>query len=171
MLSGYIEGVQHNKAVTIFNNGCSEIDLSDYRIQMTMNTRPRTHSHYVDFPAGSTLASGATYMVCNNRATFKHMAFCNLQAGFVTGSINHNGDDTLTLQKNGVEIDSIGEEAYRKEGNAARPDFGYLMNHQCERTSGAAWPDGYTCHSDRTSLLARNLTPLVTGQLPSPVCE
>jgi hypothetical protein len=157
MFGGYLEGVQQHKAVTLFNNGCSEIDLTDYRIQMTMNARPQsTHSHYIDFEAGSTLASGATFMVCNDKAHFKDMRFCKLEAGFTTGSINHNGDDTLTLQKNGVAIDSIGEEALGQTGQAGLD--GYLLNHQCERTSFAAWPTGYTCHSDRPSLLGKRLT-------------
>jgi hypothetical protein len=187
MFGGYLEGVQQHKAVTLFNNGCSEIDLTDYRIQMTMNDRQRTsqkdggtdHSHYIDFDAGSTLASGATFMVCNDKAHFKDMRFCKLEAGFTTGSIDHNGDDTLTLLKYGdpsatttttvfmvghshkgedvpmVVVDSIGEEAYKKQGVVGE---GLLINHQCERLNSSAWPKGYTCHSDRPSLLGTRLT-------------
>jgi hypothetical protein len=110
-------------------------------------------------------------MVCNKKASFKRKAVCKLEAGFVTASINHNGDDTLRLQKNGVEIDSIGKEALGQTGQSGLD--GKLLNSRCNRRNGGTWPRAYTCKGGRKVLRPRggwDAGNLPDGILPAPVC-
>lgn len=102
--SEYVEGTSNNKAIELYNPTTLAIDLALYRIKLFSNG---ASSASQTFPLTGTLAAGATLVVY-------HGAFGNPAAiggtKIASSSIaNFNGDDALTLEKNGSVIDAIGQ--------------------------------------------------------------
>ncbi len=102
IFSEYIEGSGNNKALEIYNPTTATVDLTGYLVKLYSNGA--TSVTNVQTLTG-TLSPGAVLVLVNNQAstTFKI-------AGSITSTVaNYNGDDALTLEKNAVVIDRIGQ--------------------------------------------------------------
>jgi|GEM_PF-3082765 hypothetical protein len=105
-ISEYIEGSGNNKAIEIYNPTGAEIDLTPYSIQENYGSGTNT------FDLTGTLASGEALVICTDAidAGTNLEANCDIQLSYP--SVSHfNGNDSLQLQKDGVVIDQIGDEA------------------------------------------------------------
>ncbi len=99
IISEYIEGSSNNKYLEIYNGTGGDIDLTDYSVNLYANgaTSP---SNTEDL--SGTLADGATLVLENSSAT--------IYSGTATSSAvcNFNGNDAISLEKSGTNIDVIG---------------------------------------------------------------
>jgi predicted extracellular nuclease len=105
-ISEYIEGaVGSNKCIEIYNGTGAAIDLAAglYQIILYSNglTLPTTIS------LTGTVAAGDVYVVCNTSAAAAFLA----QTDQTSGSLSHNGNDAITLVKDGVILDVVGNVA------------------------------------------------------------
>ncbi|MDP5238981.1 ExeM/NucH family extracellular endonuclease [Uliginosibacterium sp. 31-16] len=100
--SEYIEGSSNNKALELYNPTGATIDLSAYSVKMYANGG--TTATQIQALTGS-LAAGETLIL-------RHASFTtsfSFPASALSSSVtNFNGDDAVTLEKNGVVIDGIG---------------------------------------------------------------
>ncbi len=94
--SEYIEGSSYNKALEIYNGTGSSIDLSSYTIDLSNTGSSITLS--------GTLASGDVFVIANPNASTSILSETDQQ----DSGIAFNGDDSVTLLKNGTAIDVIG---------------------------------------------------------------
>ncbi len=101
-LSEYIEGSSNNKSVEIFNPTSGSIDLVNYSISIYTNGS-LTASSTINLKG--MLNGGDVFVLSNPSAAADILNVTDL----TTGSINFNGNDVVTLDKNGVVIDKIGE--------------------------------------------------------------
>jgi endonuclease I len=99
--SEYGEGSESNKYIEIFNGTEGVIDLSDYEIQYYTNGSTSVSG---TFSLGGIIDAYDVFVIANSGA---HQDILD-QADLTSGSLQHNGDDVLTLVKNGVIIDIIG---------------------------------------------------------------
>jgi hypothetical protein len=102
--SEYIEGHGYrNKAIEIYNGTGSEIDLSDYRIEIY--TANATSPEYI-IPLSGSLLHGDVYVVAHRLANSTILA----QADLTTASLWFDGDDQLALMRNstGSYVDIFG---------------------------------------------------------------
>jgi predicted extracellular nuclease len=101
--SEYIEGTSNNKALEIYNPLGSSVDLSAYTLKIYANGGSTATG---SLTLSGTLASGAALVI-------RHASFTT-NFTFPTGTISSsavtafNGDDALTLEKNGAVIDGVG---------------------------------------------------------------
>lgn len=101
--SEYIEGTSNNKALELYNPLGSSVDLSAYTVKIYANGSVTATG---SLTLSGTLDAGATLVI-------RHASFTT-SFTFPTGSISSsavtafNGDDALTLEKNGAVIDGIG---------------------------------------------------------------
>ena len=99
----YIEGTSNNKALEIYNPLGSSVDLSAYTVKIYANGGSTATG---SLTLSGTLASGAALVI-------RHASFTT-GFTFPTGTISSsavtafNGDDALTLEKNGAVIDGVG---------------------------------------------------------------
>lgn len=89
LISEYIEGSSNNKYIEIFNGTGSDVDLSDYELQLFANGSSSPISNALS----GTLSTGNTKVFKNSGA--------NIYAGpaTVSSSTNFNGDDAVALYK------------------------------------------------------------------------
>ena len=101
-ISEYIEGSSNNKAIEIYNGTGSDVDLSEYSVEVYYNggTSPN------NINLTGTLPNGETYIVYNSSAvsTIKNASSYYLSSGSATW----NGDDVVALLHSGTIIDKIG---------------------------------------------------------------
>lgn len=107
IISEYVEGSSNNKYLEIYNAGTDAADLSKYAVKMYTNGATSASSTAVlDAVTGlSTLAPGATIVLKNSSAAL------TLPAGvtaYNSGVCGFNGDDAITLEKDGVVVDAFG---------------------------------------------------------------
>ncbi|MEG3766634.1 ExeM/NucH family extracellular endonuclease, partial [Alteromonas sp. 14N.309.X.WAT.G.H12] len=101
-ISEYIEGSGNNKALEIANLGISEVDLTDYDVQIFFNgslTAGQT------IALSGTLAAGEVFVLANSSAE----SAVQVEADLVSGSLAFNGDDAVVLRNAGTVVDSIGQ--------------------------------------------------------------
>ena len=111
LISEYVEGSSNNKYLEIYNAGTAEADLSKYVIKLYANGHDAVHgadnSARLDTISGTaTLAPGAVLVYSASNATLA------LPAGVVAHSTkvcNFNGNDAITIEKDGVVIDVFGD--------------------------------------------------------------
>jgi uncharacterized protein len=101
--SEYIEGTSNNKAVEIFNGTGAAMNLSGYAVQMYFNGSP-TAGLTINLGSGS-VADGDVFVVAQASASPTILAHADL----TNGAGWFNGDDAVTLTKNGVIIDVVGQ--------------------------------------------------------------
>lgn len=102
IISEYIEGSSTFKALEIWNNTASDVDLSAYSIRVQQNGTSSVGS-YVTLALSGTLASNDVMTLCTS--TFPGLT-CDFES---TGSVvNFNGNDSVALLRDGVVIDLIG---------------------------------------------------------------
>jgi hypothetical protein len=107
IISEYVEGSSNNKYLEIYNAGTDAADLSKYAVKMYTNGAISASSTVVlDAVTGlSTLAPGATIVLQNSSAAL------TLPAGvtaYNSGVCGFNGDDVITLEKDGAVVDVFG---------------------------------------------------------------
>ncbi|WP_169089823.1 lamin tail domain-containing protein [Paenibacillus sp. PL91] len=94
--SEYIEGSSNNKAVEIYNGTGVSVNLTGYSISSS-NVGTAIN-------LSGTLASGDVYVVANPSAAAGILS----QADLLSNNLSFNGDDSVTLSKNGTSLDVIG---------------------------------------------------------------
>lgn len=94
--SEYIEGSSYNKAVEIYNGTGASVDLTGYSVSLS-NTGTAIN-------LSGTLANGDVYVIVNPSAAAGILSQADLQ----TSNLSFNGDDSVTLVKNGASLDVIG---------------------------------------------------------------
>lgn len=101
-ISEYVEGSGNNKALELFNPGTESIALSDYSIQVYFNGNTNVGT---TISLSGSVAAGDTFVLSDNDAVIALRQLADIE---VTQSL-WNGDDAITLSKNGVVVDSIGQ--------------------------------------------------------------
>ncbi|MDP2715341.1 ExeM/NucH family extracellular endonuclease [Rheinheimera sp.] len=101
-ISEYVEGSGNNKALELYNPTNDAIALDAYSVQVYFNGNTTAGT---TINLSGSIAAGATFVIADNDSAAQLLALTDLQ---VTQSL-WNGDDTITLSKNGVVLDSIGQ--------------------------------------------------------------
>lgn len=101
--SEYVEGSSNNKALEIYNPSTVAIDLSNYKVKLYANGATTATS--TQNLTGS-IAAGTTLTLVH--ASLSPAAVIN-GVKLVSAVTNFNGNDALSLEKNGVVIDAIGQ--------------------------------------------------------------
>ena len=109
LISEYIEGSSFNKAIELFNGTGSDIDLSNYSLELYSNGAV---SPSQTLKLSGTLKNGEAYVLYHKDANADIKSKGDLAN---TTVINFNGDDAVVLKKNGTVIDSIGQAGARVE--------------------------------------------------------
>ena len=102
VITEVVEGSKSNKAIEIANVGSSAITLDGYSLMIESNGAGDWKNPF-DL-AGITLQSGDTYVVANSSASDELKALAD-DFGTVT---YYNGNDAISLQKDGVVVDILG---------------------------------------------------------------
>ncbi|MEJ2181233.1 MAG: PEP-CTERM sorting domain-containing protein [Gammaproteobacteria bacterium] len=103
MFSEYVEGSSYNKALELFNLGEEvNFDTGNYAIEIYSNGASAA-SYSINL-TGSVLQN-SSFLVGHNRSNASILSMANQ----VSGSLNFNGDDAITLLHNGLVIDTIGQ--------------------------------------------------------------
>ncbi|MGO3741437.1 ExeM/NucH family extracellular endonuclease [Kerstersia sp.] len=105
IFSEYVEGTSNNKALELYNTGSSAVDLAQYEVHVYANGAKTVSSTFK--PSGS-LAPGATYVIAHSHMADALGSRINLLAG-----LNYNGDDAVTLSRQGAIVDRIGQVGFR----------------------------------------------------------
>jgi len=107
IISEYVEGSSNNKYLEIYNAGTDAADLSKYSVKMYTNGGISASSTAVlDAVTGlSTLPAGATIVLQNSSAALTLPTGVN---AYNSGVCGFNGDDAITLEKDGVVVDVFG---------------------------------------------------------------
>ncbi|WP_248927091.1 lamin tail domain-containing protein [Paenibacillus hamazuiensis] len=95
-ISEYVEGSSYNKALEIYNGSGAAIDLSAYTIAQSNTSTVISLS--------GTLNSGSVYVIANPNASSGVLAKANM----TSSALSFNGDDSVSLKKNGTVIDVVG---------------------------------------------------------------
>ncbi|WP_067726557.1 5'-nucleotidase C-terminal domain-containing protein [Oceanobacillus damuensis] len=102
-ISEYMEGSSHNKAIEIYNGTGSEVELSEYSLELYSNGASLASQ---TMELTGTLQHGDVLVLANSGADSKILE----QADILNDSvINFNGDDAFSLSKNDNVIDILGE--------------------------------------------------------------
>jgi len=107
IISEYVEGSSNNKYLEIYNAGTDAADLSKYSVKMYTNGGISASSTAVlDAVTGlSTLPAGATIVLQNSSAA---LTLPTGVTAYNSGVCGFNGDDAITLEKDGVVVDVFG---------------------------------------------------------------
>jgi hypothetical protein len=108
IISEYIEGSSYNKYLEIYNAGSSDADISRYIVSLykSGSAAPTTSTKLDTLTHTSYLTAGGIIVIKYSRAALQ------LSAGVVTYNssvCDFNGDDAITLEKDGTVIDKFGE--------------------------------------------------------------
>ncbi len=95
-VSEYVEGGSNNKAIEIYNNTGSAVDLANYSITLSNVSS--------NIQLSGTLANGDVFVVANSSASSTILNIADIS----TTNLAFNGDDSITLKKNGSVIDIVG---------------------------------------------------------------
>lgn len=101
-ISEYVEGGGSNKVIELYNPTNATIDLTGYSLVLFSNGAS-TASSTLDL-TGYSIASGETFVIVNAGAIQGILDLADL----VSGTINHNGDDTYGLYNGDTLIDTFG---------------------------------------------------------------
>ncbi|HTD03142.1 ExeM/NucH family extracellular endonuclease [Undibacterium sp.] len=103
--SEYVEGSSNNKALEIYNPTAAAVDLGIYKVKLYANgaVNPTT-----TLSLTGAIAPGATLVLYNASTAAARVA--EIQGVKQTSGVaNFNGDDAITLEKNGSVVDAIGQ--------------------------------------------------------------
>ncbi len=108
IISEYIEGTSSNKYIEIYNAGNTAADLSKYEIKLYVNgnTSAASHNTLDQITLQNTLAAGSVMVLSNSGAV---LSLPGGVVAYASSVCNFNGNDALTLEKNGEVIDAFGE--------------------------------------------------------------
>ncbi|WP_166838739.1 ExeM/NucH family extracellular endonuclease [Rheinheimera pleomorphica] len=101
-ISEYVEGSGNNKALELYNPGADAISLSDYAVKVYFNG---SNSAGTTINLQGTIQPGSTFVYASSSAVADLVAL----ADQTSSQSLWNGDDAITLEKNGVVVDSIGQ--------------------------------------------------------------
>jgi uncharacterized protein len=101
--SEVVEGSSNNKALEIVNAGSAAADLGEYALKLYSNGAVGATA---TLALTGTLAPGGTLVICNAAIVATALPSCNLTNSSV---INFNGDDAITLERNGSVVDAFGQ--------------------------------------------------------------
>lgn len=101
-ISEYVEGSGNNKALELYNPTAETISLNDYVIKVYFNG---SNNVGTTINLQGSVQPGATFVYASSSATAALVAL----ADQTSGQSLWNGDDAITLEKNSVVIDSIGQ--------------------------------------------------------------
>ncbi len=107
LITEYVEGSSYNKYLEIYNAGSASTDLSKYMVKLYANGGVNaTNAVKLDTLIGAaSLAPGSILVMKNSNAVL------TLPAGvtaYSSGVCNFNGDDAITIEKDGIIIDVFG---------------------------------------------------------------
>lgn len=100
--SEYIEGSAYNKALEIYNPSSEEVDLSEYSINLFSNGRSSANS---TFSLSGKIEAYGVFVIANKKAGAEILNVANE----TSNTVNFNGNDAVTLTKNGTVVDVIGQ--------------------------------------------------------------
>ena len=104
LISEYVEGSSNNKAIELYNNSGSAIDLAagNYTLEFYFNgsTSPGT-----TISLTGTIDDGEVFVIADNDAAAEILA----EADLTSTSSFFNGDDAIALRENGTIVDSLGQ--------------------------------------------------------------
>lgn len=103
-ISEYVEGSSNNKALEIFNAGTAPVALASLTVKLFSNGAATAS---FSTPLGTTgeIAPGATFVVCHSSAVAGILDRCQLK----WATLQHNGDDALSLEQDGQVVDVFGQ--------------------------------------------------------------
>ena len=101
-ISEYIEGSSSNKALEIFNNTGSAIDLSKITLKLYSNGAATPSSTLI---LSGTLLNNSVYVIANSASNASILAEADL---YNNGVINFNGNDALEMYYSDILIDVFG---------------------------------------------------------------
>jgi hypothetical protein len=107
--SEYIEGSSSNKCLEIYNPTASDIDLAAGNYSLALYNNGATSSTGGSFALEGIVPAYGTYVVCNASASASFLALADTLFGGFPNPINFNGDDAVSLEKGGINIDIIGQ--------------------------------------------------------------
>ena len=103
IISEYIEGSSNNKAIEIYNGTGITKNLTNYRLfQYNAGGTSKT---YILSLSGS-INSGSTFVVANSSANSNILSKADMSTN--SSLMGFNGNDTVALQYNNVDIDVVG---------------------------------------------------------------
>lgn len=102
IFSEYVEGSSNNKALEVYNTTGESIELSNYQVSLYFNGN---NSAGLTIPLQGSLAANDVYVLAHSNAVADILMLADQQ----NGAGWFNGDDTITLAKDGVIIDTIGQ--------------------------------------------------------------
>ncbi|WP_062079200.1 ExeM/NucH family extracellular endonuclease [Demequina globuliformis] len=103
VVSEYVEGSGFNKAIEIYNGTSAPVDLSDYAVEPYQNGAASPSSR---IGLEGTLAPGDVYVLASSTTSGTNDVAA--LADQVSGSVQWNGDDAVTLVSAGNVIDVLG---------------------------------------------------------------
>jgi len=103
MFSEYVEGSSYNKALELFNLG-EEVNFGTDYYAIEIYSNGASAASYTINLSGSVLQN-SSFLIGHNRSSAPILSMANQ----VSGSLNFNGDDAITLLHNGLVIDTIGQ--------------------------------------------------------------
>lgn len=102
-ISEYIEGSSYNKAIEVYNGTGSTVDLAEYQLALYSNGAS-TATQTITLTG--TLEHGDVFVVAHSSADAAILAVSDMTNNAV---VNFNGDDAISLNKNGEILDVVGE--------------------------------------------------------------
>lgn len=103
IISEYIEGSSNNKALELYNGTGSDINLSEYSLELYANG---ASAYTANLNLSGQLDTGKTYVITHGSANADLKAKGNLSNSTVMA---FNGDDAIVLKKSSEIIDSFGQ--------------------------------------------------------------
>ncbi|WP_233713598.1 5'-nucleotidase C-terminal domain-containing protein [Lederbergia citri] len=103
IISEYIEGSSFNKAIELYNATGTDVDLSQYTLELYSNGASAVSQNLT---LSGTLANGETYVLYHGQASEEIKSKGDLANSTV---INFNGDDAIVLKKGSTVVDSVGQ--------------------------------------------------------------
>lgn len=100
--SEYVEGSSNNKAIEIFNNGDTAVDLAGYNVAMYFNGAV---SASTNINLTGTLEPGGVFVLAHASATATILA----AADQISSASWYNGDDAIVLRNGSTVVDRIGQ--------------------------------------------------------------
>ena len=104
LISEYVEGSSNNKAIELYNNSGSSIDLeaSNYTLEFYFNG---STSAGTTIALTGTIPDGEVFVIADNDAAPEILN----QTDLTSTSSFFNGDDAIVLRENGTIVDSLGQ--------------------------------------------------------------
>lgn len=102
LISEYIEGSGNNKAIEIYNGTGQSVNLTGYQLAHHQNGSTSVSG---SVNLSGTLANGDVVVVYNPSS----VSGIASKGDIASSVIQHNGDDTIVLKKNGAIIDAFGQ--------------------------------------------------------------